>query len=127
MKALFLSTILLLTPLTASAQGQVFGVRTDFPNTDGEKIYRDVYVSLGTSQGIKPGTVLDAYRTITTVDQISQKVGRNLTFKIAQLRVIHADSDVAVARVTKMQPAENTPAGGYSTVMVGDRVEVAAK
>jgi hypothetical protein len=128
MKHYALIAILTLSPLTALGEGyQVFGVRTDFPSADGEVIHRDVYVNMGTAQGIKAGSVLDAFRTVTTVDQINQKVGRNFTFKIAQLKVIHAEGDVAVARLLKMQPAEATPTGSFTNVMVGDRVEVAGK
>lgn len=95
--------------------------------SDSEIPARDVYVNIGTSQGIKIGSQLDVFRALTTVDEINQKIGRNISFKIARLKVIHADSDIAVARVLEMQPAASTPVGSYTNVMVGDVVQVITK
>ena len=106
---------------------KVFGIRTDFPMADGQTLFRDVYVNMGTNQGIKDGSVLDAYRVVTTVDELNQKTGRNFSFKIAKLKVIHAESDLAVARVTQFLPPESTPIGSFTNVMVGDEVEVGKK
>jgi hypothetical protein len=118
---------LFFAPTLASAGYQVFGIRTDFPMTEGEASYRDVYVNMGLAQGIKVGSELDAYRTLTTVDEINQRTGKNISFKIARLKVIHADNDIAVARVLKILPPESTPIGTYTNVMVGDQVEVGSR
>lgn len=126
MKAFLL--IALLLPLSASAEGfQVFGVKNDYPMADGETRFRDVYVNMGTNQGIKKGSTLDAFRTVTTVDDLNRRVGKNISFKIAKLKVIHADQDIAVARVMSFEKADVTPTGSYRDVMVGDRVELGAK
>ncbi len=106
---------------------KVFGIRTDFPLTDGQALFRDVYVNMGTDQGIKAGSFLDAYRVITTVDELNQKTGRNISFKFAKLKVIHAESDLAVARVTQILQPMSTPLSSYTNVMVGDEVEVGKK
>jgi hypothetical protein len=118
---------LLLLPLTASADFQVFGVRTDFPMNDEAASHRDVYLNLGTAQGIKVGSLLDAYRTLSTVDEINQRTGKNISFRIAKLKVIHADADISVARVVEIMPSDITPIGTYTNVMAGDRVEVGKK
>jgi hypothetical protein len=119
--------LLLLFPTLGFANHQVFGIRTDFPMTDDQPHYRDVYVSIGTDQGIKVGSQLDAFRVLTTVDELNQRMGKNISFRIARLRVIHAEGDVSVARVVQMLPAESTPIGTHTNVMVGDRVEVARR
>ncbi|MGZ3712002.1 MAG: hypothetical protein ACXVBE_09605 [Bdellovibrionota bacterium] len=125
---LFITILLSLTSLTAHAEGhQVFGIKSDFPMNDGQTLFRDVYVNLGTSQGVKIGSSLDVFRTITTVDEINQRVGQNISFKIGRLKVIHAEGNVAVARVDKMLPPEQTPTGSYTNVMVGDQVEISNK
>lgn len=124
-------TTILVYALCASAaiagDYKVFGIRTDFPMADGQPLFRDVYVNIGTAQGVKDGSTLDAFRVVTTVDEINQKTGRNISFKIATLKVIHAENDLAVARVTKMLSPELTPLGAYTNVMVGDEVELARK
>lgn len=128
MKNFLFITILALTTLSAHAEDhQVFGVKSDFPMNDGQAIYRDVYVNLGTNQGIKAGSSLDAFRVTTTVDEINQRVGKNISYKIARLKVIHAEGDIAVARVEKMLPPESTPTGSYTNVMVGDLVAISSK
>jgi hypothetical protein len=120
--------LLTLAPLTAFADGfQVFGIKSDYTMNDADARYRDVYVNMGTSQGIKKGSVLEAYRTVTTVDELNQRVGKNISYKIAKLKIIHADSDVSVARVQSFESPETTPVGSYANVMVGDRVEAGGK
>ena len=127
MKRLFL-VVLLFFPLSSEAADYaVFGVKTNFPMVDGEPILRDLYLNIGTNQGIKEGSQLEAHRLLTTIDEINQRTGNNITFKIARLRVIHAESDMAIARVVKMLPPESTPTGTYTNVMVGDRISVASK
>ncbi|RZA07313.1 MAG: hypothetical protein EOP11_08035 [Proteobacteria bacterium] len=122
---LFLLTLL---PLDAYADGfQVFGIKSDYTMKDEDARYRDVYVNMGTSQGLKKGSQLDAFRTVTTVDELNHRVGKNISYKIAKLKIIHADSDVSVARVLSMEAADVTPVGSYASVMVGDRVEAGSK
>ena len=70
---------------------------------------------------------LDAFRTLTTVDEINQRTGQNISFRIAKLKVIHAEGGIAVARVVQMMPPESTPVGTHTNVMVGDTVEVGKK
>lgn len=118
--------LLLAFPFTSQA-AEVFGVRTDFTLNNTETKYRDVYVNMGTEQGIKIGSLLDAFRTLTTIDEINQRTGRNISFRIAKLKVIHAEGSISVARVVQMMDPEATPVGTYTNVMVGDTVEVGKK
>ena len=117
----------LLSTTAFAGDYKVFGIRTDFPMADGQVLFRDVYVNMGTRQGIKNGSTLDAYRVVTTVAELNQRTGRNISFKIAKLKVIHSEPDMAVARVTQMLPPESTPIGAFTNVMVGDEVEVGKK
>jgi len=121
--------ILSLNPSLPSLAGsyKVFGIRTDFPMGDGQTLFRDVYVNMGSNQGIKNGSTLDAYRVVTTVDELNQKTGRNISFKIAKLKVIHTETDLAIARVTQFLPPDMTPIGGFTNVIVGDEVDIAKK
>lgn len=127
MKLSFLIAGLLFSTVAFGAEFKVFGIRTDFPMADGQPLFRDVYVNMGTNQGIKTGSALDAYRVVTTVDELNQRMGKNYSFKIAKLKVIHAEPDMAVARVVQMLPPEATPLGAFTNVVVGDEVEVGKK
>lgn len=127
MKVLFYILLFCAPTITHAGDYVVFGVKTDIPLADNQAPVRDLYVSMGTNQGIKVGSKLDAYRVLTTVDEIQQKTGRNFQFKIARLKVIHAETDMAVVRVVDMLPVESTPIGLYTNVMVGDQVQVSSK
>lgn len=122
---LLLALFLALPSISQAAE--VFSIRTDFALDDNATKFRDVYVNMGTDQGIKAGSQLDAFRTLTTVDEINQKTGRNISFRIAKLKVIHAEGNIAVARVVQIMPPDSTPVGTYTNVMVGDTVEVGKK
>ena len=94
---------------------------------DNQTLFKDIYVNMGTNQGIKIGSKLDAYRTISTVDELNQRNASNIHFKIAKLKVIHADATTSVARIIEMLSPQETPIANYSTVMVGDSVDVSRK
>ncbi len=120
---------LALFPMESLHAGEfkVYGVKTEFPMEDGQALFKDVYVSMGTNQGIKAGSQLVAYRMVTTTDDLSQKSSTQLNFPVAKLRVIHAEATAAVARVTEIFPPSVTPLSAYTNVMVGDAVELAKK
>lgn len=122
-------TIALFAPLSVYSQADfvVFGVRTDFPMGDTQNTRKDFYVSIGTNQGVKPGTMLDAFRIITAPDEMNSNKARNITFPIAQLKVIHAQPNTSVARLIKVMPENTTPIGHYQGVMIGDVVSVTTK
>lgn len=105
----------------------VYGIKTDLPLAESDATIHDLYVNLGTTQGVKDGTILDVYRTISTVDDVNKKVADKISFKIAQIKVIHAEDDIAVARILEMKSPKETPLGDIPAVVVGDTVEVARK
>ena len=127
MKKIFLFCSLFLAPALSHAQFQVYGIRSDFLLDEAQPKFRDVYVNIGTTQGVKVGSMLDVFRVITPVDEINQRTAKNISFKFAKMKIIHADGDSSVARVTQFYPAENTPMSSYTNVIVGDRVEIANK
>ena len=127
MKYLLLAFLLSIFSTTAMADYMVYGVKTDFTMQDGEKTPRDIYVSIGTSQGIKSGSFLDVFRTINTTDELNQKTGSNMSFRIGKLKVIHAEPNVAVARVVELANTDNSPISHFTNIAVGDRVEASKK
>lgn len=105
----------------------VYGIKTDFMMSEQDKNIHDFYVNLGTGHGVKEGTMLDVYRTISTVDDLNKRVSKKISFRIAKLKVIHAEDGVSVARVEEMRPISETPIGEIPAVVVGDTVEVVKK
>jgi hypothetical protein len=114
----------LISRATGAADYVVYSVYKELDlGFEGEKPEKDFYVNMGTAQGVKPGTVLKAYRRMSTYDLMSEKLYRDVSFPIARLKVIHVENNAAVARLEKMLP--DTPAYSPHAVMVGDLVEIA--
>lgn len=130
--ALFVGLIALtlgtLVPSTVHSQGDFVVISVlrslDLGNT-GEQPQRDYFVNMGSSQGIREGTVLEVLRKTPSYDLNSQTLYRDITFPIARLKVIHSESNIAIARLEKMLPPEKTPVIVPNSVMVGDAVRLA--
>ncbi|MEO5970557.1 MAG: hypothetical protein ABIQ95_11570 [Bdellovibrionia bacterium] len=90
----------------------------------GEVIHKDFYVNMGSSQGLATGSKLQVYRHTPTFDLVSQQVYREVTFPIAVIKVIHVEPQVAIARLEKFLPVEETATISPKAVMVGDLVKV---
>lgn len=105
----------------------VFGMKTEIAMAEKEVPRRDYYMSIGANQGVKVGTVLEVFRNVTTTDDINNRTAKNINFKIATLKVIHAEADISVGRIQAMLPAAEVPIGSFPTVVVGDEVAVAGK
>ena len=90
-----------------------------------EKPLKDFYVNMGKKQGVQPGTILNVLRKIATYDLVNRKLKSDIIFRIAELKVIYADQETAIARVHRMLPADQTPTVSPNAVMVGDIVRVA--
>lgn len=93
----------------------------DLGNT-GEPPPKDFYVNLGANQGLGKGATLEVLRKVSTFDLESHKLYKDLFFPIATLKVIHVESNAAVARLDRMLPFNETPSYSPQAVMVGDLV-----
>ncbi|MGK5089515.1 hypothetical protein WDW86_18340 [Bdellovibrionota bacterium FG-2] len=132
MRPFLVGTIICLTAVMGSpfyAHSEDSTVYSVFRGLDlgnaGEAPQKDYYVSAGTVSGVHEGTVLEVFRKNTTYDTLTEKLYREVTFPIATLKVIHAESHVAIARLEKMLPQEKSPAISPVAVMLGDIVRIA--
>jgi hypothetical protein len=90
----------------------------------GESPKKDFFVNIGSSQGVREGATLEVLRRISTYDLMTEKLYKDLLFPIARLKVIHVETNAAIARLEKMLPPDKTPALSPRAVMVGDSVRV---
>ncbi len=97
------------------------GIDLGNPN---EILQKDYFINLGVNQGIRIGTILEVARKAPSYDLTTEKLYKDLLFPFAQLRVIHAEKDAAIARLEKVYPADKTPIVTPRTVIVGDFVRV---
>ena len=109
-----------------SAEFMVYSVyRALDMGNPGETPQKDYYVNMGTSQGLRPGSVLEVVRRASTYDLITEKLYKDISFPIAHLKVVHAENNAAVARLEKMLPADKIPALAPYAVVVGDLIRQA--
>lgn len=111
----------------AAPEHIVFGMKTEIAMSTTDKPRKDYYMNIGTNQGVKQGTVLDVFRTVTTTDDINNRSAANIVFKVAKVKVIHAENEISVGRIAEILPPVDVPIGAFPTVVVGDRVSVATK
>jgi hypothetical protein len=86
---------------------------------------RDIFVTMGSNQGVKKGTLLDVYRRISSFDNLTQKHMGDHMIPVGRLRVIHSDEGTAIARLDNLVSIEKEPALLPQAVMIGDVVRVA--
>lgn len=114
-----------LTSAGYAAEGVVYSVATELHmGNPGEVNTKDFYVSLGQKHGVRKGSTLKVIRKNPSYDLEAKKLFKDVSFPIATLKVIHVENEVAIARLEKMFPKEETPVMLPPAVMVGDRVEV---
>lgn len=89
---------------------------------NGEPPPKDFYINMGANQGLGAGATLEVLRKVSTFDLESQRLYKDLFFPIATLKVIHVESNAAVARLDKLLPINETPAYSPQAIMVGDLV-----
>jgi len=120
-------TTWMLTP-TALSDDQTAIVYSVFKGIDlgnpNDRVQKDYFVNLGTNQGIHVGTVLEVARKAPSYDLTTEKLYKDLIFPFAQIRVIHAEKDAAIARLEKLYPQDKTPVLTPRSVIVGDLVRV---
>lgn len=120
-------TTWMLTP-TALSDDQTAIVYSVFKGIDlgnpNDRVQKDYFVNLGTNQGIHVGTVLEVARKAPSYDLTTEKLYKDLIFPFAQIRVIHAEKDAAIARLEKLYPQDKTPVLTPRSVIVGDLVRI---
>lgn len=107
-----------------SADFVVYSVDRAIDLGDGESPRKDYYVNLGADSGAAVGAILEVARRTPTYDLAASKLYKESTFIIAQLRVIHAEGGISIARLEKMLPSDKIPSIQPHTVMVGDLVRL---
>ncbi len=121
-----IATLALLAALSQRAAADDFVIYSvqramDFGNV-GETPQKDYYINMGSLQGIRKGTVLEVLRREPTFDVRNEKLYKDVTFPFARLKVIHVESNAAIARLEKMIPVDQAPTIIPPAIMMGDLV-----
>lgn len=83
---------------------------------------KDIYISMGSDQGLKKGSMLDVYRRVSSFDNMSQKHMGDSMIPVGRIRVIHVDDKTAIARSDRFVSIEQEPALLPQAIMIGDVV-----
>lgn len=120
---LLVSALWFLVPKASASEAVVYSVYrgVDLGNP-GETPQKDYYVNLGVQQGVAVGSVLEVSRRLASYDLLSEKLYKDVVFPIATVKVIHAESGVAIARLDKLIAADRAPAFSPRAIMIGDIV-----
>lgn len=121
----FIFVLLVTTPGWGwSRSYQIFSVSQDLPMgyTD-EVIKKNYLVNMGEKQGVKKGTVLDVFRTVSAMNPYDNRKLYNYQVKIGELEVIHSDSEGSITRLREYEK-EDRPVLDLDQFIVGDAVSV---
>lgn len=104
----------------------VYGVQPRlFMGNPDEKRIKDYYISIGNKDGLKVGSTIRVLRKTPSYDLLSKKLQQDMIFPIARLKVIHAESHAAIARIDQYYSEDTTPIAFPQAIIVGDLVEIA--
>lgn len=108
-----------------AAEGNVYQVYRGIDlGTSDQQPPKDIFISLGSDQGVKKGAVLDVYRKISSFDNLTQKHMGDHMIPVGKIKVIHTDAKTAIARADRFVSVEQEPALLPQAVMIGDVVLV---
>lgn len=116
--------ILLVVTLSAQAESMtVVNVRSNIAMSDEDPVYRDYVIDVKDSNSLKKNLVVLIKRKVSLKNSDAKDVG-DVETAVGQLKIIHVDKKVAVAREYKIVPRENEITLDYTNIMVGDEVDL---
>lgn len=129
---LFMITIMITlaftTSLAIAKDYVIYSISQDIPMGNKDEIIRkNFYVDMGSTQGLKKGSLLDVYRVVSVLDPYESKKRFNHRVKIGEVKVLHAEDSSAIGVMNKIEMDEETPVFEVGKMMIGDIVTVKTK
>ena len=88
----------------------------------GERPKTDYFINMGARSGVVKGDIIEARRNTPSYDLLNRRLYKDMSYPIARMRIIHVERSMAVARLLRMLPADETPSITPAAVMIGDSV-----
>lgn len=125
-KKALLSALILFFSLNSYARDYlIYSISEEIPmGYENEKIKKNYYLNLGENQGIKPGTTVDVFRTISKLNPYNNQKRINYKVKVGELSIIHSDSEASIAIVKKFSKDFGKTVFEINNFMIGDAVSV---
>lgn len=117
---------ILFTQIAFAKDVTVFDVRRPLAMTNDEVPAKDYYINAGSNDGLKVGVVLTIYRRQTLYDVYQAKSPGDLVVAVGELRVIHVQGDISVARLENLRKHDDAPNVDFDAIMVGDKADLAS-
>lgn len=125
---LILLSFLFVHPPVFARDYIIYSVVQDFPmGHKDEKLKKNFFVNMGEAQGIKIGTALDVFRTISQIDPYNNNKRHNFKVKVGELKVIHVENESAITVLSSLDPNEQGAAFELQGLLIGDAVDIHLK
>lgn len=107
-------------------EGTVFEVRRPVALDSNDKPPKDFFINVGSKDGLKVGMLVMVNRRQSLYDIYLNKSAEDLVVNVGQLRIIHVQPDLSVARLENIENREALPVLDYDAIMVGDKVDLSS-
>ena len=102
----------------------VFEIRRPISLDPKQSAPKDFYINAGNEIGLKKNMLVVVNRRTTLYDAYQNNSPGDLYVPVGQLRVIHVQKGLAVARLEQMVNRKNLPQLDYDAIMVGDSLDM---
>lgn len=102
----------------------IFDIRKPLAMSNDEKVYKDFFINAGTERGIKTGVVITVTRRRSLYDAYQNKSPGDIMIPVGRLKIIHTQKGLSVGRVYSYFSRDQLPTLDYSSLMVGDRLDI---
>jgi hypothetical protein len=111
-------------PASLEANYRVIGVRRELALTEAEarRAPQDIIINAGTQSGLSQGSLLNVIRRVPVIDPFLDNQQKELEIPFARVRVIHAQANLSVARVERIDSIDAGPGVGIRGVLIGDHL-----
>lgn len=127
-KILLLKMAMLFSINAFATDYQIYSIFHELPMENNQQnLTKNFYVNVGEEQGVKEGTILDVYRSLSVLDPYDTKRRYNHKIKVGEVKVIHSDLKSSIAIYHELKKGPETPQLDVQNFMVGDSVNVKLK
>jgi hypothetical protein len=102
----------------------VFEIRRQVALDPSKPEPKDFFINAGAELGLKPDMVVVVTRRHALYDSYQNRSPGDLIVPVGQLRIIHVQKDLSVARMEKMLDRGSLPALELDAIMIGDRLDL---
>ena len=104
----------------------VFEARRPLSMENNKQLPKDYFINAGSVEGLKVGMIFKVNRRQSLYDPYKQKAPEELLIPVGELRVIHVQGDLSVARLEDVYSRDQLPTLEADGIMVGDRVDLSS-